>query len=258
MELAFFFMSVLWSCLFLAYGHGDQGFSSKKLSEFENALHEALNKQRSDEEDNQRNENRNQGLINTIVNHNNKLKMFENKFNLVVNNFANSSHVKEVHERTNELERLVLGAPQPHKSRRELLLLAIVLLAVLFGLIKITKRYVIPRWIKWLNTEITKRHRGLPTISGQVTGRVESGSNQDPRHTLERHLAEQKEMLEHIINTVNMASPHDRLPVRDRERWERTEPNRSIASSKGGCNTDLFRRPLLSISFTLLALALLH
>ena len=91
----------------------DHGSSLKKLSEFENALHEALDKQRSNEEDNQLNENRNQGLINTILNHNNKLKMFENKFNLVVNNFANSSHVKEVHERTNELERLIIGAPQP-------------------------------------------------------------------------------------------------------------------------------------------------
>jgi hypothetical protein len=216
MELALYVL-VLWSCLLLGNGHGDQGFSSKKLSEFENALHEALNKQRSDEEDNQRNVNRNQGLINTIVNHNNKLNMFDNKFNLVVNNFANSSHVKEVHERTNELERLVLGAPQPHKSWRELMLFAIVFLALLLGLIKITKRYAIPQWIKWLNTEITNRHHGLPTISGQVTGRMEGGSNQDPRHAFERHLAEQKEMLEHILHTVNTTSPHDRVPVRDRE-----------------------------------------
>jgi hypothetical protein len=77
---------------------------SKQISEFGNALHVALNRQRSheEEEDKQRNENKNQGLITTIVNHNNKLKMFENKFNLVVNNFANSSHIKEVHERTKE------------------------------------------------------------------------------------------------------------------------------------------------------------
>ena len=208
---------VLCSCSLLGNGQMDHGSSSKKLSEFENALHEALNKQRSNEEDNQRNENRNQGLINTIVNHNNKLKMFENKYNLVVNNFANSSHVKEVHERTNELERLVLGAPQPHKSWREFMLLAIVFLALLLGLIKITKRYTIPRWLKWLNTEITNEHHGLSTISGQVTGRVEGGSNQDPRRAFERHLAEQKEMLEHIIQSVNTASPHDRMPARDRE-----------------------------------------
>jgi hypothetical protein len=139
------YVLVLWSYTLSGNAQVDHGSSSTKIAEFENALHVALNKQRLVEEDNQRNENRNQGLINTIVNHNNKLKMFENKFNLVVNNFANSSHVKEVHERTNELERLVLGAPQPHKSWRELTLLAIVILVLLLGLIKITKRYALRR-----------------------------------------------------------------------------------------------------------------
>jgi hypothetical protein len=44
------------------------------------------------------NENYNQGLINTIVNHNSKIKNIENKFNYVVNNFANSNHVEEMIE----------------------------------------------------------------------------------------------------------------------------------------------------------------
>jgi hypothetical protein len=43
--------------------------------------------------DHLQNEQKNQGLIDTIVNHNNQLKNIDNKFNFIMNNFANSSHV---------------------------------------------------------------------------------------------------------------------------------------------------------------------
>ena len=42
------------------------------------------------------NKNRNQGLINTIIDHNKKMKVFKNKINCVVNNYVNSSRVKEI------------------------------------------------------------------------------------------------------------------------------------------------------------------
>lgn len=133
MAISFYWLVAILACLMSASALVNHGSPSKQISEFENALHEALNRQRSNEEDNQRNENRNQGLINTIVNHNNKLKVFENRFNMVVNNFANTSHVKEVHERTKELEKHVFCAPQPHKSWREFMLLMIAVSALLFG-----------------------------------------------------------------------------------------------------------------------------
>ncbi len=37
-----------------------------------------------------------QVYINTTINGNSKIKIFENKFNLTANNYANSSHIKEI------------------------------------------------------------------------------------------------------------------------------------------------------------------
>ena len=201
---------------------------SKQLSEFENALHLALSRQRAHEEteDNQRSENKNQGLINTIVNHNNKLKTFENKFYLVVNNFANSSpHVKEVHERTTELEKQVFGAPQPHKSWRELLLLAITVVALWFCLLKFARKYVAPRWIKWLHERIVNPPRRLETISEHVAERTEEGKIRDLKLRLQNHMAEQKEQLKIIVQRINGGSAHNRLPAKDW--WNSSDPNRS-------------------------------
>jgi hypothetical protein len=63
-----------------------------------------------------KNENTNQGLINTIINHNNKSKNVEHKVNFIVNNYANSSHVKEIVDKTRDLENHALGTPRPHTS----------------------------------------------------------------------------------------------------------------------------------------------
>jgi len=41
-------------------------------------------------------DNRNQGLINTDANHNNKIKSLGNKFNFIVNNYATLSHTESV------------------------------------------------------------------------------------------------------------------------------------------------------------------
>jgi hypothetical protein len=60
--------------------------------------------------------NKNNGLISTLVNHKEKLKLVDNKINYIVNNFANSSHVKEIVEKTKEIEKHVFGAPLPHSS----------------------------------------------------------------------------------------------------------------------------------------------
>ncbi len=61
------------------------------------------------DDDHLQNDKKNQGLINTIVNHNNKIKSIENKFNFIINNYANSSHVKEIIEREKEIEKHVMG-----------------------------------------------------------------------------------------------------------------------------------------------------
>lgn len=223
------YLVMLFLCARASDAQVNQASLSKQISEFESALHLALNKQRphEEDEDKQRNENKNQGLINTIVNHNNQLKVFENKFNLVVNNLANSSHVKEVHERTKELEKHLFGAPQPHKSWRELLLLAITLGALGFVLLKLTQKYVAPCWTKWLNDSITNNpHRLATTISEQVSAE-ETRKNLDLKLLLEQHLANQKEQLEIIAQRMNGSTARGRLPALDVWNSNSSEPNRN-------------------------------
>jgi galactitol-specific phosphotransferase system IIB component len=92
----------------LLIGSVDSEFASKHHFGLEQALTDVLKKQQyqhqhgdtsMEKKDHLQNENKNQGLINTIVNHNNKLKNIDNKYNFIVNNYANSSHVKEVIEK---------------------------------------------------------------------------------------------------------------------------------------------------------------
>lgn len=116
-------------------------------------------------------ENRNQGLINTIVNHNNKMKQIDNRLNVVINNYANSSHIKEIIEKTKEVERHVFGPPQPHRSWRELVLLIIVVVAVIFCLIKVVKKYLAPWLIRSAGVESKQVVNKVSTISGYVSDR---------------------------------------------------------------------------------------
>ena len=75
--------------------------TNKQVMDWETELHKALSMRQRHEEDSREEYNlqkagsKNYGLINTIVNHNNQLK----KINLIVNNYPNASHVKEVIEK---------------------------------------------------------------------------------------------------------------------------------------------------------------
>jgi hypothetical protein len=78
-------------------------YTSSNQSDLDRAFEAALEAQRYRDvvgggNDEQLNDNKNQGLINTIVNHNKKIKYFDNKINFIVNNFANATHVKEFGE----------------------------------------------------------------------------------------------------------------------------------------------------------------
>ena len=146
----------------------DTGLSSKHLAELEHALHRELLKHDQHEEPSkdtaaQRNVNKNYGLINTIVNHNNKLKHIENKFNVMINNFANSSHVKEVVEKNKEIERHIFGAPQPLKSWREMLLCILLVGVLVFALYGVFRKYV----RGWIRLFIQKNALGDEGVSSR-------------------------------------------------------------------------------------------
>ena len=78
--------------------------TTKDLSELVKTLHLALNKHdrnggKYHRDDDQRLDNNNHDLVNTIVNHNNKLKTIENKFNVMVNNLVNASQLQDLVEK---------------------------------------------------------------------------------------------------------------------------------------------------------------
>ncbi|CAF2087956.1 unnamed protein product, partial [Rotaria magnacalcarata] len=97
-------------------------YNQGSRTHLDKGLHTALEAQQQSDsqstgkEDKQQTNNKNQCLVNTLVNHNNNIKNIEDKYNFIVNNYANSSHVKEYIEKTKEIEKHVLGAPRPHNS----------------------------------------------------------------------------------------------------------------------------------------------
>jgi hypothetical protein len=50
-------------------------------------------------DDHLQSKNQNRGLINAIINHNNKIKDIENKFNLIVNNYEHDKRIDELFRR---------------------------------------------------------------------------------------------------------------------------------------------------------------
>jgi hypothetical protein len=92
-------------------------------------------------EDHLKNENTNQGLINTIVNYNNKIKNVEHKMNFIVNNYANASQVKS------KIMSLV------HHDLTDLFIMVCMLLGIL---LKLVKKYIIPKITKYIRQQSLK------------------------------------------------------------------------------------------------------
>ena len=190
--------------LVITGGHGSPNISNMHL-ELDRALQSALEthghneKIKSENSDHIDNENKNQGLINTIINHNKKIKNIENKYNYVINNFANSSHVKEIVHKTKELERHVFGPPRPHSSWREFLLLASIVGASVVLLIKLGKKYVGPWLVKYIQKKTSNNIRKIPSISERVqqTAYNKTGEAEEIK-IMFHHLDEQNEKLKEM------------------------------------------------------------
>lgn len=158
----------------------------------------AQEKEKDKEKEEQGNQNKNQGLINTIVNHNNQLKHIVNKFNYIVNNYANTSHVKEISDKTKYIEKLVTGPPQPHNSWRELLLLVLAGGALVIILNKICKKVVLPRLRKF----IYNYHAITKTDSSNINSISKYVQNKEQRNSSSSIIrTEEKALTQHEINT---------------------------------------------------------
>jgi hypothetical protein len=191
------------------------------LAGLDRALQEALESQKgqetrnSEKEDLMRNENKNQGLVNTIVNHNNKLKVVENKINFIINNYANSSHVKEVMEKTKEVEKHVFGAPQPHSSWREFVLLLICILLILGAVIK-AKNYGMPCICRYIHHHPTVRSTGITSISGQLddSNRV-NHTVLELKKLVEQQGYEHNKQMDIVMSKINKCLPAAFEPKRE-------------------------------------------
>lgn len=157
-------------------------------------------------------EQKNMGLINTIVNHNNQLKSIDNKFNFVINNFANSSHVKEIIERTNELEKHIVGAPRPHRSWREFVLVSVglgILVGVLIKVVKSIKKCCIPRLIEIMSGKPHERTMEIATVGKQVDYHNDKDSHLvlEVKNLMEQQIKQQNHQLDMLARKLNGTAP---------------------------------------------------
>lgn len=143
------------------------------------------------------------------------MKHFENKFNFIVNNYANSSHVREVLEKMKELEKLTIGALQPHRSWRELVLILFCIGAVLFGTIKMGRKYG-NKWISHrLDLESSRNGPRVSTVNDHVARR--NGNDKmtilDLKNLVDEHMTEHKQQLEFVMNKLMNISRTTSIPT---------------------------------------------
>ena len=193
--------------------------SSRSYSELGRAIQRMLDAQREQEvniaagDDHSHTEEKNQGLINTIINHNNKIKHIENKYNFLVNNFANSSHVKEMVEKTKVLEHHVLGGPRPLRSWRDIVLVAVIGTIISAVLFVGWKRLVGPWLIKYVWKKSHVNTRSVQTVSEHVLcGKNYQGESKDDIMVV---VASQNKKLDDMFNILQNALPRSADPVRD-------------------------------------------
>jgi hypothetical protein len=123
---------------------------------------------------------------------------------MIINNFANASHVKEVMDKTNVLEQRVLGAPKPHRSWRDLVLVVILSSLSLGLLLFVLKRYVFPRFLKQLVSKVNAIDPSVQSISEQVSRDEKKVflSNNGTNITIQQLLQEQNEKVSALLNKL--------------------------------------------------------
>ena len=175
-----------------------------------------------DDDDYMKFDSKNQGLINSIVNDNNRLKHIEQKFNFITNNFVNLNLVNELTEKTNDIEKRIFGALCPHSSWRDLLLSINIVGTAIFLSIKVGRKCFLPWMIKKINDQHSDEGGGVKkqlktsTISDDSTLNNHWEQNEWMRHCL----VEQMKRIDHLINTLQSDST-TKSNLRSEEEWAR-------------------------------------
>ncbi|CAF1081889.1 unnamed protein product [Adineta ricciae] len=207
-----------WYFIFVVFTHNAICWSyAQEVSKLDRNLQVALaaarHRERTNthkEEDHLTNVNKNKGLINTIVNHNNKIKNIENEFSVMVNNYANSSYVKEILEKK-EIEKRVTGGPRPYLSWKDFMIILVT--GVILGgiLIKVMKKFVGPWVVRYVSTEASNRTNQENTNNNlPVNSSLKTISVIELKHELEQRLVKQNEKLNAILAKIQMESDRNK------------------------------------------------
>ena len=134
-----------------------------------------------------------------------------------MNNYDNSSHIKEVVEKTKEIEKHVFGAPSPHRSWRDFILVIIILGAICGILIKLTMKFVVPRLVRHISKKTVDSTPGLITVSEHVPANYHNRSWQkdELKLNLEQQICDQSKKLNDLMHKLNMEQDRDKRPIRD-------------------------------------------
>ena len=84
-------------------------------------------------------------------------------------------------EKSNQLEKLIVGAPRPHESWRELVLFLIVVGATLFVVTKVGRKFLGPWLVNYIQDKSMINMKALPSISGNTgnSGKTGVGAHSD-------------------------------------------------------------------------------
>lgn len=154
--------------------------------------HQQNEKTRNIEGDHQQSMQKNQGLINTIMNNNKHLKNIHKKI-------FNSLYVKEISKKTTYIKKHLVDSPPPHKSSRELVLFVVTILIALGSMYIVGRKHCLPKFIHYLSKKSRKNSANTISISKQV-------DNQISLLNLKYCMENQNDEVQLILNKINKVS----------------------------------------------------
>jgi hypothetical protein len=86
----------------------------------------------------------------------------------MINNYANSSHIKELSEKRKEIEKHIYGAPRPHISWRDFFVVVVLIIGVVGLGICAGKKIIGPGLIKYIGKRLVDDTTKIATISEHV------------------------------------------------------------------------------------------
>jgi hypothetical protein len=136
---------------------------------------------------------------------------------LLINNYANSSHIKEIVEKTRVLEHHVLGASRPLRSWRDIVLMVLIIVAISGIGFKLVGKYGGPWLIRYIRKKSGVDSSNVPTVSKQVphSGVINDWAKEEFKAMVEQQSWVQNQKLDDMRHILKNSLPETKVPVRD-------------------------------------------